>query len=53
MDEYSDWSDRDLGQAYDLLDNVVGRCHPESDEYQLAKRIRDMIEQLDWNLEGL
>jgi hypothetical protein len=49
--DYDDWSDPDLGRAFDLLDNVVGRLHPESDEYATAKRIRGMIEQLDMDLE--
>lgn len=52
MDNYPDWTDPRLGQAYDLLDAVVDSLHPKSDEYQDAKRIRNMIEALDCDLEG-
>lgn len=51
--ENDGWKNGLLGLAHDCIYDAQCECHPESDAYQLLKKLAESIEQADIELEAL
>lgn len=47
------WKNGLLGIAHDCVSEAQCECHPESDAYELLKKLADVIEQADIELEAM
>lgn len=45
------WAERELGLAYNLIDDVLMRQHPEHESHRLLRTARDAVEEADVEIE--